>query len=131
VIPSAAQAHTFSPVKGKLLWDDPPPVGEADEEPLVVPVPLPDGDDGEEPEDEEVLAVLLLDDGDEEVEPPELEVEPPELEPELPELCPPVFEPLRGSTYCWSPAETPEPWAIALAAPKAMNMEIAATQVHT
>ena len=42
----------------------------------------------------------------------------PEEELELPELCEPepeALEPLRGSTYCWSPAEVPEPWASAAA----------------
>jgi hypothetical protein len=92
----------LKPVNGSVPPDDwrPLELPEVPVAPLVellVPEVEPELEPDEEEEPEEDVGAEL------------------EEEPELPELCPEpeVLEPLSGSTYCWSPAEVPEPWASA------------------
>jgi len=101
--PTATHAHTFIPVNGSA-----PPWAEAEAALVPLELELPPA----------AVAVGC------EAEEPLLEaVEPLELDPELdpdddePLECEVVLLPVRGSTYCWSPAEVLVPDASTAAAP--------------
>jgi hypothetical protein len=116
--PTAAHTHRFKPVKGSVL-PDPLPISALLEprEELVVP-----------------LVELLVPELDPELELDDDEVDADPEDPlELPELCEPdpeELEPLSGSTYCWSPAETPEPWASAAAGTGSASTPITTMQIR-
>jgi hypothetical protein len=94
-MPIATATGTSNPLNGSLPVEVVVPVVPVPELELTAPV---------EPVDDDVEPALVDPD---ELEPDELEPEPEEPLELLPLL------PLRGSTYCWSPAEEPDPAASA------------------